>query len=148
MHLGHLLFTLHVCMRRVYCTALDNICQRYEHAPKRHTLCIMCAGKRPQRSLAAYGAYLRSIPSANEQGLRMLIGAAVREGAARGVSLTPMFSLYSYHGPVSQLNFLVPRLWTPSLGSGRVPVYYHCGPWAAARWMHPLWHIKGPCFVI
>jgi tRNA (guanine26-N2/guanine27-N2)-dimethyltransferase len=30
----------------------------------------------------------------------MLIGAAVREGAARGVKLTPLFSLYSYHGPV------------------------------------------------
>lgn len=30
----------------------------------------------------------------------MLIGAAVREGAARGVALTPVFSLYSYHGPV------------------------------------------------
>lgn len=30
----------------------------------------------------------------------MLIGTAVKEGATRGVSLTPVFSLYSYHGPV------------------------------------------------
>lgn len=34
------------------------------------------------------------------QGLRMLIGGAVKEGAARGVRLTPIFSLFSYHGPV------------------------------------------------
>ncbi len=30
----------------------------------------------------------------------MVIGAAVKEAAARGVVLTPVFSLYSYHGPV------------------------------------------------
>lgn len=66
------------------------------------------AGKRPQRSLVAYGSYLRSLPSANEQGLRMLIGVAVREGAARGVVLTPLFSLYSYHGPVSSSSRSMP----------------------------------------
>jgi hypothetical protein len=62
---------------------------------------MSAAGKRPSRALAAYGCYPRCLPSANEQGLRMLIGAAVREGAARGVTLAPLFSLYSYHGPVS-----------------------------------------------
>ncbi|KAG2499128.1 hypothetical protein HYH03_002711 [Edaphochlamys debaryana] len=58
------------------------------------------SGKRPERALAAYGCYPRATPWANEQGLRMLIGAAVREAAARGVVLRPVFSLYSYHGPV------------------------------------------------
>ncbi|EFJ44766.1 hypothetical protein VOLCADRAFT_42766, partial [Volvox carteri f. nagariensis] len=58
------------------------------------------SGKRPARGLAAYGTYARATPWANEQGLRMIIGAAVREAAARGVTLTPVFSLYSYHGPV------------------------------------------------
>ncbi|GLC35987.1 hypothetical protein PLESTF_001246700 [Pleodorina starrii] len=58
------------------------------------------SGKRPARGLAAYGSYLRATPWANEQGLRMIIGAAVREAAARGVTLQPVFSLYSYHGPV------------------------------------------------
>lgn len=57
-------------------------------------------GLNPTRSLAAYGAYLRSLPFSNEQGLRMLIGAAVKEAAAKGVCLQPVFSLYSYHGPV------------------------------------------------
>ncbi|GIL43453.1 hypothetical protein Vafri_923 [Volvox africanus] len=58
------------------------------------------SGKRPARSLAAYGSYARATPWANEQGLRMIIGSAAREAAARGVTLTPVFSLYSYHGPV------------------------------------------------
>jgi tRNA (guanine26-N2/guanine27-N2)-dimethyltransferase len=30
----------------------------------------------------------------------MLIGAAVKEASTRGVALQPLFSLYSYHGPV------------------------------------------------
>ncbi|KAI8462443.1 MAG: S-adenosyl-L-methionine-dependent methyltransferase [Monoraphidium minutum] len=59
---------------------------------------ISSGGKRPERSLAAYGAYLRSLPFSNEQGLRMLVGAAVREAAARGVVLRPLFSYYSFHG--------------------------------------------------
>ncbi|KAG2440506.1 hypothetical protein HYH02_010384 [Chlamydomonas schloesseri] len=58
------------------------------------------SGKRPERGLASYGAYLRALPWSNEQGLRMVIGGAVREAASRGVTLTPVFSLYSYHGPV------------------------------------------------
>ncbi|MEW5303329.1 MAG: hypothetical protein WDW36_006033 [Sanguina aurantia] len=57
-------------------------------------------GHRPERSLASYGAFLRAVPWSNEQGLRMLIGNAVQVAAARGVSLTPLFSLYSFHGPV------------------------------------------------
>ncbi|KAG1672108.1 hypothetical protein FOA52_001695 [Chlamydomonas sp. UWO 241] len=67
------------------------------------------AGHNPQRSLSAYGAYARAMPFSNEQGLRMLAGAAVREGAARGLRLTPVFSLYSYHGPVFRVLLRVER---------------------------------------
>jgi len=77
-----------VCSRfggLLYLTSTDGFCS---------------AGHRPERSLAAYGAYIRAMPFSNEQGLRMLIGAAVKEAAARGVVLTPVFSLYSFHGPV------------------------------------------------
>ena len=51
-------------------------------------------------SLASYGAYIRPMPYANEIGLRMLIGGAVREAAVMGYCVTPLFSYYSYHGPV------------------------------------------------
>lgn len=51
-------------------------------------------------SLAAYGAYIRPMPYSNEIGLRMLIGGAVREASVLGYRVTPLFSYYSYHGPV------------------------------------------------
>jgi hypothetical protein len=34
-------------------------------------------GKRPGRSLASYGGYLRALPWSNEQGLRMVIGGGL-----------------------------------------------------------------------
>lgn len=50
--------------------------------------------------MAAYGAYVRPMPYSNEIGLRMLIGGAVREASVLGYRVTPLFSYYSFHGPV------------------------------------------------
>jgi len=83
----------------------------------------MHAGKRPERSLAAYGAYLRSLPFSNEQGLRMLIGAALREAAARGVVLRPLFSYYSFHGCA----------WAVCVGSGCVACVVRQEPFLRTR---------------
>lgn len=51
-------------------------------------------------SLASYGAFVRPMPYSNEVGLRMLIGGALREASVLGYRITPLFSYYSYHGPV------------------------------------------------
>jgi len=71
------------------------------------------AGKRPWRAVASYGAYTRAHAFSGEQGLRMLIGAAVREAAVRGLIVQPLFSLYSPHGPVfrAMLRVTRSRLW-------------------------------------
>ncbi|XP_068669132.1 uncharacterized protein [Aristolochia californica] len=66
-------------------------------------------GHRPYHSLASYGAYVRPVPYANEVGLRMLIGGAVRDAAALGYSVSPLFSYYSYHGPVFRVLLRVNR---------------------------------------
>ncbi|KAL9247833.1 hypothetical protein vseg_021219 [Gypsophila vaccaria] len=66
-------------------------------------------GHRPNNSLASYGAYIRPMPYANEIGLRMLIGGAVREASVLGYSVTPLFSYYSYHGPVFRVMLRVNR---------------------------------------
>eukprot|EP00232_Nephroselmis_pyriformis_P003007 CAMPEP_0182914460 /NCGR_PEP_ID=MMETSP0034_2-20130328/38585_1 /TAXON_ID=156128 /ORGANISM="Nephroselmis pyriformis, Strain CCMP717" /LENGTH=212 /DNA_ID=CAMNT_0025051241 /DNA_START=203 /DNA_END=839 /DNA_ORIENTATION=+ len=58
------------------------------------------AGRVPLRAVACYGAYTQPLPACNEQGLRVLIGAAVREGAMRGIQVRPVFSYFSPHGPV------------------------------------------------
>jgi tRNA (guanine26-N2/guanine27-N2)-dimethyltransferase len=60
-------------------------------------------------SLAAYGAYVRPMPYSNEVGLRMLIGGAVREASVLGYYITPLFSYYSYHGPVFRVMLRVNR---------------------------------------
>lgn len=66
-------------------------------------------GHRPHCSLAAYGAYIRPMPCSNEIGLRMLIGGAVREASLLGYHVTPLFSYYSYHGPVFRVMLQVNR---------------------------------------
>jgi len=82
-------------------------------------------GRRPERALAAFGAYARPTPCANEQGLRLLIGAAVQDAAARGIVLTPLFSLFSYHGPVFRVMLRATRGqgWA---GSERYGFVGHC----------------------
>lgn len=49
------------------------------------------------------------MPFGNEIGLRMLIGGAVREAALLGYHVTPLFSYYSYHGPVFRVLLRVHR---------------------------------------
>ncbi|XP_051142880.1 tRNA (guanine(26)-N(2))-dimethyltransferase [Andrographis paniculata] len=66
-------------------------------------------GHRPQHTLAAYGAYVKHVPYSNEVGLRMLIGGAVREAAVLGYHVVPLFSYYSYHGPVFRVLLQVKR---------------------------------------
>ncbi|KAL3837815.1 hypothetical protein ACJIZ3_022406 [Penstemon smallii] len=66
-------------------------------------------GHRPQQTLAAYGAYVRHMPYSNEIGLRMLIGGAVREASVLGYHVVPLFSYYSYHGPVFRAMLQVRR---------------------------------------
>ncbi|XLR60825.1 hypothetical protein S83_011497, partial [Arachis hypogaea] len=46
-------------------------------------------------SLAAYRAYVHTMPYSNEVGLRMLIGGAAREAAVLGYHITPLFSHYA-----------------------------------------------------
>ncbi|KAJ6973927.1 hypothetical protein NC653_030078 [Populus alba x Populus x berolinensis] len=66
-------------------------------------------GHHPDHSLAAFGAYVRPMPYSNEVGLRMLIGGAVREASVLGYYITPLFSYYSYHGPVFRVMLRVNR---------------------------------------
>ena len=60
-------------------------------------------------SLAAYGAYVRPMPYSNEVGLRMLIGGALREASVLGYHVVPLFSYYSYHGPVFRAMLQIKR---------------------------------------
>ncbi|CAN6565298.1 unnamed protein product [Malus baccata var. baccata] len=76
-------------------------------------------GHRPQQTLAAYGAYVQPMPYSNELGLRMLIGGAVREASVLGYRVTPLFSYYSYHGPIFRVMLQANR--------GKLPDNKHYG---------------------
>ena len=52
------------------------------------------AGHDPEASLRHYGAYARSHPAAQEQGLRLLIGAVLQQAMMQGWTVQPIFSLF------------------------------------------------------
>lgn len=105
---------------------------------------LSSGGHRPQQSLAAYGAYVRPLPYSNEIGLRMLIGGAVREASVLGYHVVPLFSYYSYHGPVFRVLLQVKRGKSPSSRYYSFISYCsRCGNTRAFSWNElvsgPLW---------
>lgn len=102
-------------------------------------------GHRPYNSLASYGAYVRPMPYANEIGLRMLIGGAVREAAVMGYCVTPLFSYYSYHGPVFRVLLRMDRgKLTDIRHYGFISYCHKCGNSLAYSW-DELGNISCPC---
>ncbi|WP_255516249.1 hypothetical protein [cf. Phormidesmis sp. LEGE 11477] len=65
------------------------------------------SGRAPDSSLRFYSAYARAHPAVHEQGLRLLIGLAVQQAAARGLGAWPVFSWY--HGEVNRVMIRVTR---------------------------------------
>ena len=52
------------------------------------------SGREPQRALRQYGAYVRSHPSVQEQGLRLLLGNLAQQAAQRNLGIKPIFSFF------------------------------------------------------
>ncbi|GAB2267121.1 hypothetical protein Dimus_002105 [Dionaea muscipula] len=102
-------------------------------------------GHRPNKSLASYGAYIQPMPFSNEVGLRMLIGGAVREAVVPGYRVTPLFSYYSYHGPVFRVLLRVSRGRVPDTRHyGFITYCYKCGNSQIFSW-DELGEINCPC---
>uniref|UniRef100_A0A2N9J6K0 tRNA (guanine(26)-N(2))-dimethyltransferase n=1 Tax=Fagus sylvatica TaxID=28930 RepID=A0A2N9J6K0_FAGSY len=102
-------------------------------------------GHRPSHSLAAYGAYVRPMPYSNEVGLRMLIGGAVKEASVLGYSVTPLFSYYSYHGPVFRVMLRLNRgKLVDDRYYGFISYCHQCGNSHSFSW-DQLGQISCPC---
>ncbi|KAB2031281.1 hypothetical protein ES319_D05G293800v1 [Gossypium barbadense] len=102
-------------------------------------------GHRPFHSLSAFGAYVRPMPYANELGLRILIGGAVREASVLGYRVTPLFSYYSYHGPVFRGLLRMNRGKLPEKRDyGFICYCNRCGNSQAVSW-DELGQIRCPC---
>ncbi|KAL8552327.1 hypothetical protein ACS0TY_001139 [Phlomoides rotata] len=102
-------------------------------------------GHRPQHTLAAYGAYVQHMPYSNEIGLRMLVGGAIREASVLGFHVQPLFSYYSYHGPVFRALLKVRRGRSPiKRHYGFISYCIHCGNSRAFQW-NELGRMRCPC---
>ncbi|WKA00738.1 hypothetical protein VitviT2T_019071 [Vitis vinifera] len=102
-------------------------------------------GHRPHHSLASYGAFVRPMPYSNEVGLRMLIGGALREASVLGYRITPLFSYYSYHGPVFRVMLRMNRGKLPeNRNYGFISYCTKCGNSQAFSW-NELGRISCPC---
>ncbi len=94
------------------------------------------AGHAPETSLRAYGAYARSHPSAQEQGLRLLIGGLWQAAAARGLGIAPLFSYFGIQTYRVMVR-LLPRMRessAPSSVYGFLGYCHHCGEYQCLNW--------------
>jgi tRNA (guanine26-N2/guanine27-N2)-dimethyltransferase len=101
------------------------------------------SGHDPERSLKLYPAFARSHPAVHEQGVRLLLGHAAREAAARGLGIEPVFSLFT-----GQVHRVMVRLVNkPTLTSktyGFVAYCHGCGHFQTVNWRH-LGRVVCPC---
>lgn len=67
-------------------------------------------GHNPHKAMSGYAAVAHRFPASNEQGLRLLLGAAWREAAARNLHAQPIFSYF--HKPSSSFRVML-RLHKP-----------------------------------
>ena len=73
------------------------------------------SGKAPGHALAEYGSWAIPHAASNEQGMRLLIGAAAKAAAPLRLVVTPVFSLFSRHGPVFRTMLKVTHSTRPDL---------------------------------
>ncbi|KAB2596385.1 tRNA (guanine(26)-N(2))-dimethyltransferase-like [Pyrus ussuriensis x Pyrus communis] len=81
------------------------------NALKLNVCCMLLRlmGSRPAVTGLNKLSYVQPMPYSNELGLRMLIGGAVREASVLGHRVTPLFTYYSYHGPIFRVMLQVNR---------------------------------------
>lgn len=101
------------------------------------------SGHAPDTSLQTYGTYARSHPASHEQGLRLLIGLAVQQAAARGLAAQPVFSFYQ--GEVNRVMVRITRqsAWN-SDDYGFLAYCHSCGQFQRVPWKK-LGRVVCPC---
>ena len=90
------------------------------------------AGHDPGASLRHYGAYARSHPAAQEQGLRLLIGVLLQQATMQGWTVHPIFSLFQ--GQIYRVMVqLTDQLPIPEQ-QGFLGYCHHCGHYQTVGW--------------
>lgn len=90
------------------------------------------SGRATERSLQSYGAYARAHPAVHEQGLRLLLGTAMQQAAAKGLCAEPVFSLYN--GEVNRVMVRITRGAWPTARYGFLAYCHSCGQFQTVAW--------------
>ncbi|WP_204102364.1 MULTISPECIES: tRNA (guanine-N1)-methyltransferase [Spirulina sp. CCY15215] len=90
-------------------------------------------GHLPQNSLANYGAYARSHPAAQEQSLRLIIGAMQQQAASQGRGIEPIFSFYIGETYRIMVRLLSQQQITPE-NYGFLGYCHACGEYKTISW--------------
>ncbi|NEQ30574.1 MAG: tRNA (guanine-N1)-methyltransferase [Leptolyngbya sp. SIO4C5] len=90
-------------------------------------------GHNPDRSLQVYGAIARAHPAVHEQGLRLLIGTALQQAAAKGMQVQPVFSLFNGTVHRVMLRLVMDQPWTVE-HYGFLGYCHGCGHYQTVSW--------------
>lgn len=90
-------------------------------------------GRSPGKSLSVYGAYARSHPAIQEQGLRLMIGGVQQQAARQGWGIQPVFSLFTGETYRVMLRLVATRLLTAQ-NYGFLGYCHHCGNFQTVSW--------------
>ncbi|VEP16885.1 N2,N2-dimethylguanosine tRNA methyltransferase [Hyella patelloides LEGE 07179] len=91
------------------------------------------AGRIPNKSLQAYGAYPRSHPALQEQALRLIIGSVAQQAGTKGLGAEPIFAFFS--GKTYRVMFRLTRYTNlTSENYGFLGYCHQCGDYQTINW--------------
>lgn len=91
------------------------------------------AGRIPDKSLQAYGAYPRSHPALQEQALRVIIGSVAQQAGTKGMGVEPVFSLFA--GETYRVMFrLIRHANLTAENYGFLGYCHQCGDYQTISW--------------
>lgn len=90
-------------------------------------------GHPPEKTVQTYNAIARSHPAIQEQALRLIIGAAQQQAAARGLGIEPIFSLFTGRTYRVMLR-LVAKPQLDSHNYGFLGYCHNCGNYQTFSW--------------
>ncbi|WP_084448948.1 N2,N2-dimethylguanosine tRNA methyltransferase [Picosynechococcus sp. PCC 7117] len=91
------------------------------------------SGREPQRALRQYGAYGRSHPAVQEQGLRLLLGSLAQQAAQRNFGIEPIFSFF-WGDTCRIMARLTRKPILTETNYGFLGYCHHCGTYGLPSW--------------
>ena len=91
------------------------------------------SGREPQRALRQYGSFVRSHPSVQEQGLRLLLGNLAQQAAQRNLGIETIFSFF-WGDTCRVMAKLIHKPTLTEKNYGFLGYCHHCGSYHLPSW--------------